>query len=159
MVATTTTTAAAAEEFSQSIRVPSSTHPGTTYPVRTVPHSDIYTYITYMYISIYMYICNIYLYWISIGAFYCIICFIIYIIGLVTRPRHFFSCRIRGTKTLRYPCQSRLCKADLCRVELARVQRRAGLTSFLRAEATTSRLSAFYDIQFTPMISTWIVHE
>ena len=31
----------AAEEFSQSIQVPSSTHPGTTYPVRTIPHSCI----------------------------------------------------------------------------------------------------------------------
>ena len=29
-----------AEEFSQSIQVPSSTHPGTTYPVRAIPHSD-----------------------------------------------------------------------------------------------------------------------
>ena len=35
------TTAAAAEEFPQSIQVPSSTHPGTTYPVRAIPHSDI----------------------------------------------------------------------------------------------------------------------
>ena len=38
-------TATAAEEFSQSIQVPSSTHPGTTYPVRAIPHSDIYIYI------------------------------------------------------------------------------------------------------------------
>ena len=37
-----TTTAAAAEEFSQSIQVPSFTHPGTTYPVRAIPHTDIY---------------------------------------------------------------------------------------------------------------------
>ena len=38
--ATATTAAAATEEFSQSIQVPSSTHPGTTYPVRAIPHSD-----------------------------------------------------------------------------------------------------------------------
>jgi hypothetical protein len=31
----------AAAEFSQSIRVTSSTHPGTTYPVRTIPHSNV----------------------------------------------------------------------------------------------------------------------
>ena len=45
-VARTTAATAAAEEFSQSIQVPSSTHPGTTYPIRTIPHSDIciYTY-------------------------------------------------------------------------------------------------------------------
>ena len=30
-----------AEEFSQSIQVASSTHPGTTYPVSTIPHSDL----------------------------------------------------------------------------------------------------------------------
>ena len=45
--ATATAATAAAEEFSQSIQVPSSTHPGTTYPVRTIPHSDkthIYIY-------------------------------------------------------------------------------------------------------------------
>ena len=40
---TTATTATTAEEFSQSIQVPSSTHPGTTYPVRTIPHSDLGT--------------------------------------------------------------------------------------------------------------------
>ncbi len=34
-------TVAATEEFSQSIQVPSSTHPGTTYPVRAIPHSDL----------------------------------------------------------------------------------------------------------------------
>ena len=45
----TATAAATAEEFPQSIQVPSSTHPGTTYPVRTSPHSDIYIYI-YIYI-------------------------------------------------------------------------------------------------------------
>ena len=33
-------TAAATEEFSQSIQAPSSTHPGTTYPVRATPLSD-----------------------------------------------------------------------------------------------------------------------
>ena len=38
--ARTTTATAAAEEFSQTIHVPSSTHPGTTYPVRAIPHSD-----------------------------------------------------------------------------------------------------------------------
>ena len=39
----TTTTAAttAAEEFSQAIQAPSPTHPGTTYPVRVSPHSDV----------------------------------------------------------------------------------------------------------------------
>ena len=47
--ATTTAAAATAEEFSQSIQAPSSTHPGTTYPVRAIPHSDIYIYI-YIYI-------------------------------------------------------------------------------------------------------------
>ena len=31
---------AAAEEFPQSIQAPSSTHPGTTYTVRQIPHSD-----------------------------------------------------------------------------------------------------------------------
>ena len=36
------TSTTAAEEFSQSIQVPSSTYPGTTYPVRAIPHSDIY---------------------------------------------------------------------------------------------------------------------
>jgi hypothetical protein len=36
---------ATAEEFVQSIQVPSSTHPGTKYPVRAIPHSDIYVYI------------------------------------------------------------------------------------------------------------------
>ena len=35
-----TTAAATTEEFPQSIQVPSSTHPGTTYPVRAIPHSD-----------------------------------------------------------------------------------------------------------------------
>ena len=39
------TAATATEEFSQSIQVPSSTHPGTTYPVRAIPHSVIYIYI------------------------------------------------------------------------------------------------------------------
>ena len=39
--ATTTATAAAAE-FPQSIQVPYSTHPGKTYPVRTIPRSDIH---------------------------------------------------------------------------------------------------------------------
>ena len=39
--ATTTATTTAAEEFPQSIQVPSSTHPGTTYPVRAIPHSDL----------------------------------------------------------------------------------------------------------------------
>ena len=34
------TAATTTEEFSQSIQVPSSTHPGTTYPVTTIPHSD-----------------------------------------------------------------------------------------------------------------------
>ena len=34
------TTTATTEEFSQSMQVPSSTHPGTTYPVRAIPHSD-----------------------------------------------------------------------------------------------------------------------
>ena len=41
--ATTTTAATAAvEEFSQAIQAPSPTHPGTTYPVRVSPHSDIH---------------------------------------------------------------------------------------------------------------------
>ena len=44
------TTAAAAEEFSQAIQAPSPTHPGTTYPVRVSPHSDIYYYIYYIYL-------------------------------------------------------------------------------------------------------------
>ena len=35
-------TMASAAEFSQSIQVPSSTNPGTTYPVRASPHSDIH---------------------------------------------------------------------------------------------------------------------
>jgi hypothetical protein len=39
--ARTAATPAAAAEFSQSIRVTSSTHPGTTYPVRTIPHSNV----------------------------------------------------------------------------------------------------------------------
>ena len=30
--------------ISQSIQVPSSTHPGTTYPVKTIPHSGTYPY-------------------------------------------------------------------------------------------------------------------
>ena len=34
------TATATTEEFSQSIQAPSSTHPGTTYPVRAIPHSD-----------------------------------------------------------------------------------------------------------------------
>ena len=38
-------TAAATEESSQSIQVPSSAHPGTTYAIRAIPHSDIYIYI------------------------------------------------------------------------------------------------------------------
>ena len=38
--ATATAATATAEEFPQSIQVPSSTHPGTTYPVRAIPHSD-----------------------------------------------------------------------------------------------------------------------
>ena len=33
-------TTATTEEFPQSIQVPSSTQPGTTYPVRAIPHSD-----------------------------------------------------------------------------------------------------------------------
>ena len=41
--ARTATAATAAEECSQSIQVPSSTHPGTTYPVRAIPHSDLTT--------------------------------------------------------------------------------------------------------------------
>ena len=41
--ATATTAATAAEEFSQSIQAPSSTHPGTTYPVRAIPHSDYFS--------------------------------------------------------------------------------------------------------------------
>ena len=41
--ATGTPTMTAAEEFSQSLQGPSSTHPGTTYPVRAIPHSDIIT--------------------------------------------------------------------------------------------------------------------
>ena len=35
-----TRTTTAAEELSQSIQVPSSTHSGTTYPVRAIPHSN-----------------------------------------------------------------------------------------------------------------------
>ena len=42
--AATTTT----EEFSQGIQVPSSTHPGTTYPVRAIPHSDYILYTDYI---------------------------------------------------------------------------------------------------------------
>ena len=45
------TTATAAEEFPQSIQVSVSTYPGTTYPVREIPHSDIHIYI-YIYIYI-----------------------------------------------------------------------------------------------------------
>ena len=44
----TAATATAAEEFSQSIQVPSSTHPGTTYPVRAIPHADIGSYRKYI---------------------------------------------------------------------------------------------------------------
>ena len=35
-----TAAAVATEELPQSIQVPSSAHPGTTYPVRAIPHSD-----------------------------------------------------------------------------------------------------------------------
>ena len=35
------TTATATEEFCQAIQAPSPTHPGTTYPVRVSPHSDL----------------------------------------------------------------------------------------------------------------------
>ena len=38
--AATAAAAATAEEFSQSIQAPSSTHGGTTYPVREIPHHD-----------------------------------------------------------------------------------------------------------------------
>ena len=38
---TATAATAAAEELSQSIHVPSSTQPGTTYPAKVIRHSDI----------------------------------------------------------------------------------------------------------------------
>ena len=38
----TTAAAAMAEEFYQAIQAPSPTHPGTTYPVRLSPHSDLW---------------------------------------------------------------------------------------------------------------------
>ena len=38
----TAAAAATAEEFCQAIQAPSPTHPGTTYPVRASPHSDVH---------------------------------------------------------------------------------------------------------------------